>query len=466
MRVTRLQVSNVLRIVAIDVTPEGHLVTIGGRNGQGKSSAMNSLAMALGGAALCPPEPIHGDEAEGVVRVDFDTDLVVTRKFNRDKVHQDTCAIKKPFDNAQATVIQLLCDCRTTWSETRSTLSVTNKAGASYPSPQALLNKLYGSLAFDPLAFKDAKDQAAILRAIVKLDVSQFEKARADAASQRAMLKKTLDIKEAQLLELPHHEDAPAEEVSLDVVSGKMLEAERYRKLAEDAEREVEKQSTGLQSLEYEVRMKSGGIVAIEQKIAELNQQLEVAHKSKAEVVGWVEDTKKALDAAQITARSARAVVPDVEVIRAELATTEAMNAKVRANVKRLAAGTDVAVLIDEIAEQQNAIDAADAAKASALRAVKFPVEGLGLTDDGVTFAGLPFSQASSAEQLRVSAAIGFALNPTLKLLLIKNGNLMDEDSVAALAKQAEEAGAQVLVEWVTKDREAVQVFIEDGHVA
>ncbi len=83
MKVTRLQASNILRLVAIDIHPEGHLITVGGKNGAGKSSAMNSIAMALGGQALCPSEPIRAGESDAEIRVDFDSDLVVTRKFSR-----------------------------------------------------------------------------------------------------------------------------------------------------------------------------------------------------------------------------------------------------------------------------------------------------------------------------------------------------------------------------------------------
>jgi hypothetical protein len=93
-------------------------------------------------------------------------------------------------------------------------------------------------------------------------------------------------------------------------------------------------------------------------------------------------------------------------------------------------------------------------------------VPGLGLSDDGVTFGGLPFAQASSSEQLRVSVAIGLALNPKLKVLLIRNGNMLDDDSLKAVAAQAEEAGAQVWCEWVTSNPEGVSVMIEDGRVA
>lgn len=437
MKITRLQVSNVMRLVAIDIKPDGNLITIGGKNGAGKSSAMNSIAMALGGAALCPSEPIRNGESDASVQVDFDTDLVVTRKFSREKIDADGD--------------------HWTWGETKSTLIVTNKAGAKYPSPQALLEQLLGRLAFDPLAFKDDKDQATTLRKIVKLDVSKFEKDRAEAASQRAMLKKTLAIKQAQLLNMPKHADVPAQETP--ITTEKLVEAERLRKIAEAAE-------TTAAQIQFRRTDRVRIIAEQRARLAELQKQVTAIEGHIEAGVSQLAVVERDADAAKITAEAARAVVPDVTTISAEMSTTEATNAKVRANKKRSDATEEIRNTEIQILEQQNAINAADAAKASALRSVKFPVEGLGLSDDGVTFNDVPLAQASSSEQLRVSVAIGLALNPTLKVVIVRNGNVLDEDALAAIAKQAEDAKAQLWVEWVTKDKSAVQVFIEDGHVA
>ena len=88
------------------------------------------------------------------------------------------------------------------------------------------------------------------------------------------------------------------------------------------------------------------------------------------------------------------------------------------------------------------------------------------MTDEGVTYGDVPLEQASSSEQLRVSVAIGLALNPKVKVLLVRNGNMLDDDGVRALGEMAEAAGAQVWMEWVTANADGVTVMIEDGTVA
>jgi hypothetical protein len=105
-----------------------------------------------------------------------------------------------------------------------------------------------------------------------------------------------------------------------------------------------------------------------------------------------------------------------------------------------------------------------DAGKTEKLAAAKFPVDGLSFDETGVTFGGLPFEQASSAEQLRISVAIGIALNPKLKVLLIRDGSLLDADSLKLVAEMAADSDAQVWVERVDDTRK-VGVVIEDGSV-
>ena len=81
-----------------------------------------------------------------------------------------------------------------------------------------------------------------------------------------------------------------------------------------------------------------------------------------------------------------------------------------------------------------------------------------------MTFDGKPFDQASSAEQLRVSVAMGIALNPTLRVLLVRDGSLLDKESFKMMAEMASEADAQVWIERV-EDDDHVGIVIEDGAV-
>ena len=106
-----------------------------------------------------------------------------------------------------------------------------------------------------------------------------------------------------------------------------------------------------------------------------------------------------------------------------------------------------------------------DKTKAEGLAAARFPIPGLGFEDGGVSYQGVPFKQASSAEQLRVSLAMAIALNPSLRVIRIADGSLLDSDNLTLIESMAREHDFQVWIEMVDDSGER-GIVIEDGAVA
>lgn len=448
LRVVSLQAQNIMRLSAVDITwdKDASTLTVGGRNGAGKSSVLNAVAMALGGAALCPEEPIRRGESEGFVEVNLG-ELVVRREFSREKIDTEIEGIAQGYR----------------WGETKSKIVLRNAEGIRLGTPQAILDKLIGKLSFDPLSFvsEEPKRQDAILRQIVGLDVTDLEDKRKAAYERRTHWNREhkAALIRIETMPLAAREGAPAVEIPMKSISDEMLKAEEYRKLADEAARAVEASRTRFASLEAQCQTRYA-------RIDELNKQITIVQKELVKLEGQHQDEEKNLEALSITAGSAMLAVPDVALIRKKLTEVEELNAKHRAYSAWLKAKEDATVIEGKAKVEDDAVKQFEQAKEDALRAVKFPVEGLGFGADGVTFNDIPFKQASTAEQIKVSVAVGFALNPGLKLLLVRNGNALDEDSMKIVAAQAEEAGGQILMEYVTKDAGQVSVMIEDGHVA
>lgn len=443
MKIVKLLSENVKRLTAVEITPKGTLIIVGGKNKAGKSSVLDSIAYTLGGEKLIPTQPIRAGETEAKIVIDLG-DLIVTRKFKRDVIPPSD-----PLSQAQ------------TFGPTTSTLVVTNKEGARYPSPQAVLDKLLGKLTFDPLAFMNEQDkkQNEILRRLVNLDFTLLDQKRKEQAEHRTMVKKTHAIQVAKFSTLPHHPDSGLSVISLEEISSELKKADEYRKLAEEAEtaaRGVQNRATDLHRQE---QLNADIITEMERKLTVQRAALE---KIREEVKTITQEH----DAKVITAQAARTVVPDVDAINTKMRGIEALNVQVRANIARAAAAVELDKTTLELKTLNDLITGYDQTKVDALAATTFPVPGLGLSEEGVTYNDLPLAEVSSSVQLRVSVAIGLALNPSLKILLIRNGNLLDEDGVATVAKQAEEADAQVWMEYVTSKGEGVAVMIEDGHVA
>jgi hypothetical protein len=104
-------------------------------------------------------------------------------------------------------------------------------------------------------------------------------------------------------------------------------------------------------------------------------------------------------------------------------------------------------------------------AKDQAIASAKMPVDGLSFGEDGVLLNGVPFEQASDAEQLRASVAIAAAMNPKLRVIRIRDGSLLDDDAMQALAAMAAERDLQIWIERVGEHVNTFGVVIRDGAV-
>lgn len=423
MRIVQLKVENIKKLKALSIHPRGAMTVIGGRNGQGKSSTLDAIAMALGGKDEFCAQPVRHGAKNGFVVLELD-EMTIRR---------------------------------TVTPEGGGTLTITNKENAKFASPQAMLDKLVGKLSFDPLAFLrlTPKAQAEALRALVGLDFVELDKRRAILFDSRTMVNRDLKTMQNRLEAMPPHPNAPIEEVSA-VDLTKELEArlainaehERVREVLERMRNERAKDGHVLQCLRKE-------ITALESRLASLKAQ-EKDMLTQENAAGVAMDAKVAEVKSQVWANT--------DEIRQQIAAAEETNRHVRSNADRLKVRADVMGLDRRATDLTNQLEAIDREKQVALESAKFPVGNLSFTDTGITYLGLPFEQASSAEQLRVSVAIGLAMNPSLKVLLIRDGSLLDDESLFDIGQMAEKAGAQVWIERVGEGDE-VSVVIEDGAV-
>lgn len=418
MKIISLQSENVKRLKAVRIEPDGSMVVIGGKNAQGKSSVLDSIVMALGGKKAVPPKPVREGQDEALVVCELD-ELVVTRKFKPDG---------------------------------RSSLTVETKDGAAYKKPQAILDALVGQLSFDPLGFSrmDAKPQLELLQKLVGVDFTQQDAKRAELFEERAGVNRTTKRLQGQLEGLPYHADAPKEQASV---------AELVR-LLEEAQGEHRKAKLSV----ADVDERKNRIVADREGLAKLEADLKRAEQAIKAHGQRYQQNQEELKDAEALAESLSKKLPDVEAAREKLNSCEANNQKLRDNQHSDEVERELKGSIEHGVALSSKIIAIADAKAKTVADANFPVPGLSFGDDGVIFNGVPFQQASSAEQLRASVAIGLAMNPKLPVLLVHDGSLLDEASLKLLGELAEEAGAQVWVERVSEGDEC-SLIIEDGEV-
>lgn len=419
MKIVRLETENVKRLRAVDITPTENMVVIGGRNAQGKSSLLDSIEMALGGAGGVPKRPVRDGEDTAHVTVDLG-DIVVTREF-------------KPSGESR--------------------LKVENKDGAVYKSPQSMLDALVGKLSFDPLAFTrlDEKAQHALLCKLVGLDLTSLEAKRKELYDERTQVNKQAKAAAQRAADMPQHEVAETAEVSVAELSTELQAARRLEKEASEAAQKAQQLRTSATAMSNRADAAEAEIRQLQQQVANLRANGASEAAQAAELLAEAETLQNQ--------------VPDIAAIHARIQSAEAINTKLRANAAKAAATAEAKRVAAESKKLSDGIDDVDQQKAAAVAAAKFPVDGLSVSSDGVLLNGVPLEQASSAERLRVSVAIGLAMNPKLRVLLVRDGSLLDEDGLRMLGTVAAENDAQLWVEKVSGDGAGCSVVIEDGSV-
>lgn len=428
MKIVQFESTNVKRLSAVQITPSGATVVIGGKNGQGKSSVLDSIMYALAGGDSLPEQPIRLGEDSAEVRLDIG-DYIITRKFTR----SDS-------------------------GETKSRLEIRNKEGFKASSPRALLDGLCGQIAFDPLAFSRLKprEQCDAVRKLVGIDFTALDADRAQLYDDRTEFNRDLKSADAELErigDLPA--DIPDEFVSVDTLLKELTaaqDANRKRRAIESKINQCEqRESAAVRTYKH----LANDIAELESQIAKLRDKQSLAEADRQDAINERLKTVELLESNPEV---------DTEPIHARIKESESINRRVEAKKRLSDVKANREATAGKIMQIAQAIEAIDREKTRQLAAAKWPVDGLGFATDGLTFNGLPFSQASSAEQLRVSVAMGLALNPKLRVMLIRDGSLLDEESLSMVEGMAAAADAQIWIEKVSVGAD-VSVIIEDGHV-
>lgn len=423
MKVLNLEVENFMGVRAVEITPDGPVVTIGGKNGQGKSSVLNAMISALAGAKELPGVAVRDGEESAVTRV----------------------VLSRPEGDLHIT--------RVVREGGKTTLTVKSADGAKYGKPQQLLDALVGAVGFDPHEFTrlDAKKQAERLRELVGVDTTTIDLEAAEVYRERTDVNRDVKRLEGVVASMPRHElgtDALVDSAEL------FAELEAARKTTREAEQ-----------AEATWREHKEGVARTKCELSEVRDQIAHLEKRATELEDNIRLREERCGVAKEVFESCQKSVVDESEIMERLRGAEAHNEKVAENTRRSKAEAELAEKRAESDGLTKKLAALEAKKTKAMSSAKWPVEGLGFDDSGVTYQGRPFAQASSAEQLRVSLAMGMALNPQLRVLVIRDGSLIDDETMAVIRDAVAERDFQLWVEKVSASGEGCTVVIEDGTV-
>lgn len=459
LRIIRFTAENFKRLRVVDLAPDPDVVTLSGANGAGKSSVLDAIAAALGGARLAPGKPIRNGEE--VARIELDLGEVV---------------VKRRFRGA----------------DTQLVIEAAN--GARFPSPQAVLDKLIGAIAFDPLAFArdDPRRQYDALRALVPLPIDIDALAAEDRRDYdtRTEYGRSARALRAQLDGLPPPApNAPASPVDVAALA-RALNAAGEANAALERRAAARANATGsIVDLRAradldEESIPEQGSRHKEQRdrdLADIDEQIAVLQKRRVDIADrWHKQIITSGDALKASAARLRQEATDLQAkldaaeplpeptdtaaLAAEIAEATRGNAALEANLRRAAVEYELGDVTAKVADLTKSIEARAEGKRTALEAAPMPVDGLSLGDGIVLFNDVPFDQASAAERLRVSTAIAMAANPRLRVLCVRDAAILDTDSLVALKAATRAGGFQLWLERVDPD-EGVGIILEDGEI-
>lgn len=440
MKVLALTEENCLGIslIEMDLTDKGNLIIIAGPNGAGKTSALDGLEMLLNGAESIPAKPVRRGQAKCVLE----------------------CTL------GEIGLPELLVK-RTITADGGGSLIVRNAELVKQESPQTILDKLKGKLTFDPLAYASMKDaeRTAITRELLGLDFKEKDatkdthfKARTDVNRDAKALEARLTALSPAVAGLPELEISSAEIIAQQAESAKVNQAnanhranaEGYRALVDRAQAAVTDAESAL----------ADTIAEIERLQVQAGKQKDAVEAKKGELSSAKVSCDNAADAVS------KLVDVDLTQFNARAADVDKTNVSIRNNKTRADLTKQLTAKRLEADALTRKIDAIESQKREAIAAAKFPVAGMGLDDMGeVQLNGLPFEQANTRAKILASLAMGAALNPKLRVVLVRSGNDIDDAGMKIVGDWCEANNMQIWLERIRTDGN-VTFIIEDGHIA
>lgn len=409
IKINKLEIENVKRVKAVKIEPaESGLTVIGGKNRQGKTSVLDSIAWALGGDKYRPSQAQRdGSVIPPALHVVLSNGTVVERKGKNGDL--------KVIDPDR------------------------HKGG------QQLLNEFVEQLALDLPKFmqSSSKEKANTLLQIIGMGnkLAELELKEQDAYNRRRAIGQIADQKKKFAKEMTYYPDAPKEPVSASELIHQQQDI-----LTRNGENERKRRNAAY------LQSKSDDMAA---KVDDARRRLDALLEKQKNVLADLETAQKsALDLHDESTAELESNISSIDEI----------NRKVRANLDKEKAEEDAQTYDRQYNELTNEIESTRQAKTDLLKSANLPLPGLSVKDGELTYNGYKWDNMSGSDQLKVSTAIVRKLNPKCGFVLLDKLEQMDLDTLSEFGTWLEQEGLQAIATRVSTGDEC-SIIIEDGYV-
>lgn len=382
--------------------PEG-LTVIGGGNGAGKSSCLDALAFAVGGARYRPSNPKReGAIGDTSLHVDLSNGITVERKGKN------------------------------------LSLTVTDREGARHG--QELLDAFISTIAIDLPRFYNAsaKDKAHMILDTLGIEEKLAELARREKEKYdtRTVVGREADRKQKAAEDMPWHEDAPEEPVSVADLIKQQQEILSRNGIRAEHKRNLE---------------------SYKAKVADIDSRVKALLGEKDELLDKINDVQCAV--------SNDGEEESTAELEAQIADFEETNRKVAENAERTRRLEEADALSDQRDALTKEIEEVRAERLALLKDADFPLDGLSVNDAGeLVYNGQPWDCMSGSQQLIVSCAIASRVNPSCRFVLMDKLEQLDLDTLKEFDAWLKTQDLQCIATRVSTGGEC-SLIIEDGCV-
>ena len=400
MNIEHVHIESYKGIDSIDVEARGRNVFVIGGNAQGKTSVISAIWAALTNKGI-PPEPIQAGKRKAVIQVELNG-LVAELKFE-----------KKPK------------------GKIARTFSLTDtETGEVVESPRAAMQRIIGTLDFDPFAFMTMTPKAQLdyFCKVFGVDVKRLEQDYDE-------LNEAITYNKKQIIAITESiEPYDPKLLSVNVTSQSEL-LEEYQQ-AVKAETERAAFIDRLTSTKAKAE-------ALKAKILSMGEELVDLQDKVAKGEAWLAANE----------------APDSGKIKETLDSFESEAAAIALAHKSKAAEDSIVKLEEENEENANAKKAKLAAKKHLISEHLKNVDGLTFDDRGFLLDGLPFhiDQSNTAAQIVAGIKLGSSLLGDVKIIRF-DGSLLDSDSMKEVGDFAEAQGLQLFVELVDRQNGGLRI--------
>jgi putative recF/recN/SMC N domain protein len=415
IKINKLEIENVKRVKAVKLEPsKSGLTIVGGNNNQGKTSVLDSIAWALGGAAYKPSKAERdGSVTPPHLHVVLSNGLVVERKGKN------------------------------------SDLKVTDPKGQK--AGQQLLDSFVEKLALDLPKFMEASDteKANTLLNIIGVgsQLKELELQEKEIYNERLAIGRIADQKAKFAKEQEYFPDAPK-----DLISASELIQKQQEILARNGENQKK-------------RDRLSEITIEKNRIFDETQRLEEQIKSLQE---RLDERKKAYENAvkdEVIAMKTANELQDesTEELEKSLADIEEINRKVRINLDKDKAEDDAReyqVQYDSLTVKLNEVRKQ---KTELLNNANLPLPELTVDDGKLLYKGQQWDNMSGSDRLKVATAIVRKLKPDCGFVLMDKLEQMDMITLKEFSEWLEKEDLQVIATRVSTGEEC-KIIIEDGY--